>query len=83
MDKLTLVKTVERLAKCDCFDGVGRILLSEFQREVFEPISGDEIVSAWRELNPCLGIEQRTRNVILIYFYPREQRSPILEYTPE
>ncbi len=83
MDKLTLAKTVERLAKCDCFDGVGRILVSDFQREVNHAILGEEIVSAWRDVNPCLEIEQRTRNVILIHFYSREQRSPIFEFTPE
>ncbi len=83
MDKLTLAKTVERLAKRDCFDGVGRILVSDFQREMNEAVSGEEIVSAWRDVNPCLEIEQRTRNVILIHFYPREQRSPVDEYTSD
>jgi hemoglobin-like flavoprotein len=74
MDKLALAKIVERQARKDCFDGVGRILLSDFKRGLETPITAQEIIEAWRELYPYFPIVQRTPNVILITFTKRQER---------
>jgi hypothetical protein len=72
LDKLTLVKIIERTAKHDIFNGVGRIIVSDFQNELSEPITAEEILTVWQEFYPYSRIEQRTKNVILIYFFTTE-----------
>lgn len=74
MDNSTLAKILERTAKEDLFDGVGRIILSDLNTCLPECITSENVLHAWREAFPQTPIEQRTKNTFLIFFSGSEER---------
>lgn len=68
MDKGTLAQYIYNAAKKDMFNGKGRIIISDFRREMELPeLSVKEIIEAFQQHYPQWKIEQRM-NVILIHF---------------
>lgn len=83
MDNWALAKILERIAKKDMFDGVGRILIPDLNDSLREPVTAEQILAVWTEYYPCWRIEQRTKNIILVFFdepyeSDRSQRLPII-----
>lgn len=69
MDRNTLAQIAYNYAKQNQWNRKGRILVTEFRKDMNEPLlTYEEIVQALRESFPTLKIEQRDENMILIQF---------------
>lgn len=71
MDEKVLAEYIKRLAKREMFNGKGRIIIEEFQRDVKgefgEVVSVQDLFNAWRKVYPTVPIEQKM-NVLIIIF---------------
>jgi hypothetical protein len=62
-------RILHNLARCDCFDGVGRIFLKEAQEATRTPdLTVEAILTLWQEYYPLETAEEKQSNLILIYF---------------
>jgi len=69
MDKRTLAAIVYTLSRKDIWRSRGRIILSDFKKTVDQPnLTAEEIINAFKTFYPQYPIDQRTENVIIIYF---------------
>lgn len=64
----TLSQLLYNMALRDSFDGVGRLLVSDVKHDVDRNLTVDKIIAVWKQHYPKYTIEQRSNNVLLIYW---------------
>lgn len=69
MDSNAIAAVLLRMARDDTMDDVGRLLISDVQREIGDPkLTVASIMNAWKEHYPKYEITQRTDNIILVFW---------------
>jgi hypothetical protein len=69
MDNFTLSQILMRMARQDTFDGVGRLLVTDVQKGVADKtLTAEKILQVWEEAYPTYDTDQRSDNVILIFW---------------
>ena len=72
MDSLALAQTLYRLARCDLnTDNIGRLTLTDLT-ETLQPLTPRQIITLFHEFYPGVTVEQRTPNILLVYFDGKE-----------
>lgn len=83
MDQQSLAQSLHRIARQDCMDDVGRLMIRELKYEVQQELTAEQIIQLFKQYYPEVTVYIHTDRMLLVYFNGRSSTKNVRNsYTP-